>query len=287
MHAPTFARGRPPPPDGPPRIHSGRASAYQGPALFFATKAAAPGMSGAMFLLERNDAYARLTLNRPEARNAIPAAGWGELSAALGRVVESDVRFLVVTGADRTFCAGADLGDFAAMRDDEAAVARFREDMRTALDGLRGLAIPTIALIEGHCFGAGVALAMACDLRIAALDARFAITPAKLGIGYPQEDVHRLVELVGPGQAARILFTAEIIYCEEAKAIGLVDAHMPREKALFEAMIANDRESLLMLKEAIARAARGVRKDPEMDARFDALIAGEEMARRLEALRRK
>jgi enoyl-CoA hydratase/carnithine racemase len=159
--------------------------------------------------------------------------------------------------------------------------------MRAALARLRGLAIPTVALIEGHCYGAGVALAMACDIRVAAQTARFAITPAKLGIGYPQEDVHRLVALVGPGQAARILFTAEPIYAEEARTIGLVDEHMPREQALFDAILANDGESLKMLKEAIGRAARGVRTDPEMDARFDALIAGEAMGQRLEALRRK
>jgi enoyl-CoA hydratase/carnithine racemase len=244
-------------------------------------------MSGAMFQLERNDDHARLTLNRPKARNAIPAADWTELAAAIGRVAAGDHRMLVVTGAARTFCAGANLDDFAAMRGDEAAVARFRQDMRTALDALRGLAIPTIALIEGHCFGAGVALAMACDIRIAAPDARFAITPAKLGISYPQEDVHRLVELVGPGQAARILFTAETICGEEAKAIGLVDAHMPRETALFETMRANDRESLVALKEAITRARRGGRSAPEMDARFDSLLAGEAAAQRLEALRRK
>ena len=240
-----------------------------------------------MFLLERNDEYARLTLNRPEARNAIPAAGWAELEAALGRVEASDVRMLVVTGAGGTFCAGADLVDFTAMRTDAVAIARFREEMRAALERLRGLAVPTIALIEGHCYGAGVALAMACDIRIAAQTARFAITPAKLGIGYPQEDVHRLVELVGAGQAARILFTAEPIHSAEARTIGLVDEHMPREQALFDAILANDRDSLKMLKDAIGRAARGVRSDADMDARFDTLIAGEAMGQRLEALRRK
>jgi enoyl-CoA hydratase/carnithine racemase len=159
--------------------------------------------------------------------------------------------------------------------------------MRTALDRLRGLAIPTIALIEGDCYGAGVALAMACDLRLAALNAHFAITPAKLGISYPQEDVHRLVELVGPGQAARLLFSAQPIRSEEARQIGLVDDWLPNESLLVPAILANDRESLALLKEAIGRAAAGVRQDPDMDARFDALIAGDEMARRLEALRRK
>lgn len=265
----------------------GRASAYQGARPFFRDKSGGARHVPAMFLLERNGGCARLTLNRPEARNAIPAAGWSELTAALDRVAASDARLLAVTGAGGTFCAGADLADFAAMRTDEGAIARFRMEMRAALARLRGLAIPMIALIEGHCYGAGVALAIACDIRIAAQTARFAITPAKLGIGYPQEDVHRLVELVGPGQAARILFTAEPIPGAEARTIGLVDEHMPREQALFDAILANDRDSLKMLKEAIGRAARDVRSDPEMDARFDALIAGEAMGQRLEALRRK
>jgi enoyl-CoA hydratase/carnithine racemase len=240
-----------------------------------------------MFRLERNDDQARLTLDRPHARNAIPAAGWAELAETIGRVETSDARMLVVTGAGGTFCAGADLADFAAMRADAAAVARFRGEMRGALDRLRGLAIPTVALIEGHCYGAGVALAMACDLRIAAPTAEFAITPAKIGISYPQQDVHRLVALVGPGQAARMLFGGQIVSGEEAKRIGLVEADMPGGERLIEAIRANDPESLAALKQALARAGEGVRSDPEMDRRFDALIGGGEMPRRLEALRRK
>ena len=244
-------------------------------------------MSRAMFRLERNDDCARLTLDRPEARNAIPAAAWADLAGRLEMVESSDVRMLVVTGAHETFCAGADLGDFATMRGDEAAIARFREDMRGALDRLRKLAIPTLAVIEGHCYGAGVALAMACDFRMAKLGAEFAITPAKLGIAFPQEDVHRLVSLVGPGQASRLLFTAGIVPGEEAKRIGLVEYYGVPESDVIEAILANDPESLKILKQAIARAGEGVRSDPEMDRRFDALLGGDEMARRLEALRRK
>jgi len=240
-----------------------------------------------MFRLERNDDYARLVLDRPEARNAIPAAGWSALSEKIGSVEQSDVRMLVVTGADETFCAGADLDDLAAMHGDPAAIVRFRSEMREALDRLRALIIPTIALIEGHCYGAGVALAMACDFRIAALTARFAITPAKIGISYPQEDVHRLVALIGPGQAARMLFSGLVVYSEEARHIGLIEAHMPGHKAFLDAILANDRESLAVLKQSIARAAEGARSDHEMDERFDALIGGSAAARRLEALRRK
>ena len=244
-------------------------------------------MSGAMFQLDFEDGAARLTLDRPEARNAIPAAGWAKLGEAIAQVAASDARLLVVTGADRTFCAGADLADFQAMQGDKAAAGRFREEMRAALNALRDLAIPTIARIEGYCYGAGVALAMACDLRLAHPRAQFAITPAKLGISYPQEDVRRLVELTGPGQAARILFSATPLLAGEAKAIRLIDADLAHETALIAAILANDQASLAMLKQAIRRAAAGVRSDPEMDAGFDALLASETLARRLEALGRK
>lgn len=240
-----------------------------------------------MFLLERHDDHARLTLDRPRVRNAIPAAGWAALSETLDRVARSDVRLLVVAGAGDTFCAGADLGDFAAMRGNEAAAGRFRQEMRAALDALGALAVPTLALIDGACFGAGVALALACDVRMARPGAKFAITPARIGIAFPQEDVHRLVALVGPGQAARLLFTAETIGGDEARRIGLVDDHCHSEAEVIEAILASDRDSLAVLKRAIALAGAGVRSDPEQDRRFDAMIAGDEMARRIEARRRK
>jgi enoyl-CoA hydratase/carnithine racemase len=240
-----------------------------------------------MFRLESNDGQARLILDRPEARNAIPASGWGELAARIGEAGDSGARLLVVTGAGGSFCAGADLADFAAMRADPAATQRFRAAMRGALDRLRALPIPTVALIEGPCYGAGVALAMACDLRIAAPDAMFAITPAKLGISYPQEDVHRLVALVGPGQAARLLLGAQSISAGEALRIGLVELLRPEGESILAAILANAPDSLAALKQAIGRAEAGVRSDSAMDTRFDALIGGEEMARRLEALRRK
>ena len=224
-----------------------------------------------MFRLARDGGIARLTLDRPEARNAIPAAGWAELARLLATV---EGRLLVVAGAGGAFCAGADLADLAALP---------RAEMRAALDALRDLAMPTIARIEGACFGAGVALAMACDLRLAGPGARFAITPAKIGISYPQEDVHRLVALIGAGQAARLLFTAAEIDGAEAIRIGLAELSDLDEAAL----LANDAQSLAALKRSIRLATEGVRGDPEQDRRFDALLSGETLARRLEALRRK
>ncbi|MBX3561727.1 MAG: enoyl-CoA hydratase/isomerase family protein [Sphingomonas sp.] len=227
---------------------------------------------------------ARLTLDRPERRNAIPASAWAVLAEHVGAARAA--RALVVAGAGGSFCAGADLGDFPMMLDEAAC---FRRAMRAALDALRDLPIPTVALIDGACYGAGVALAMACDLRLAGADAQFAITPAKIGISYPQEDVHRLAELVGPGQAARLLFTGLSIDGAEAARIGLVETVAPlaEREAAIEAILANGPESLVTLKRAIRLAGGGARTDAGQDHQFDALLGGAELARRLEARRRR
>ena len=101
------------------------------------------------------------------------------------------------------------------------------------------------------------------------------------------EDVHRLVSLVGPGQAARLLFTGATVGAEEALRIGLVELLDDDPEALAATILGNERESLAALKAAIALAASGVRCDSAQDRRFDALIAGEALAARLEARRRK
>ena len=236
-----------------------------------------------MFRLDQDGEIARLTLDRPEARNAIPLAGWDMLAARLDEVADSAARTLVVGGAGGAFSAGADLKDFPALNRDAALRTRFRTSMRAALDQLANLPIPTIARIDGPCYGAGVALAMACDLRLATAAARFAITPAKLGISYPQEDVHRLAALVGPGQAARLLLGAATVDAADAARIGLVEMVGADEGPLLDTILANAPESLAALKRAI-RLGRA--SDAGQDEMFDALIASEALPGRLEALGR-
>lgn len=237
-----------------------------------------------MFDLAIHDGLARLTLTRPERRNAVPAAEWDALAARIGDA--EGARVLVVTGAGGAFCAGADLADFPMAPE---AAARFRLAMRAALDRLLDLAIPTVATIDGACYGAGVALAMACDLRLATPASQFAITPAKIGISYPQEDVHRLVALVGPGQAARLLYTAGSVDADEALRIGLIErvAAADDMEAVVAAILAGSDPSLATLKQAIRLAAAGVRESADQDAQFDALLGGPELVRRLEARRRR
>jgi enoyl-CoA hydratase/carnithine racemase len=244
-----------------------------------------------MFHLAHERDITRLTLSRPEARNAIPASGWDALEGALGEAEGSGARVLIVRGAGTAFCAGADLGDFPPMRDEEAARADFRTAMRSALERLAGLAIPTIAAIDGACFGAGVALAMACDIRVAGVGASFAITPAKFGISYPQEDVARLVALVGPGQASRLLLSAGSIDAAEAARIGLVEllgdsAHEEAE-TLARAIAAGSATSHKVLKRGVALAAAGIARDERQDRDFDELLGSNEFTERLETARRK
>jgi enoyl-CoA hydratase/carnithine racemase len=240
-----------------------------------------------MFRLETEGGVARLTIDRPEVRNAIPLAGWEEGAAKVAEAPEAGARVLVLAGSDGAFCAGADLADFHRLIDGSASPAAFRSAMRRLFEALEAAPIPVIALIEGPCYGAGVALAVACDIRLAGVSARFAITPAKMGISYPQRDVARLVALVARGAASRLLLTGEAIDAAEAKRIGLVDGDAAELAPMLEALLANDRDSLAALKRGLALAARGVTEDEAQDARFDALFASPALAARLAARRRR
>lgn len=241
-----------------------------------------------MFDLVIDADVARLTVHRPEARNAIPLDGWDALASRV-RETEESARALILAGSGAAFSAGADLTAFAGFHRNTDAAADFRHAMRRGIDALRDCAIPTIALVEGACYGAGVALAIACDIRLASPDAIFAITPAKLGISYPQEDIARLVALVGPAQASRLLLAAEAIDGEEAARIGLVercDADAPAVAAsLAGAVASHDPNSIVALKRGIALAARGVASDTGQDERFDALLISDALAEQLRARR--
>ena len=243
--------------------------------------------AGAMFDLAADDPVARLTLNRPHARNAIPLAGWRDLAATVARA--AGARVLIVDAAGSAFCGGADLVDLATLAGDAEAAGAFRLAMRAATDAIRALPCPTIAAIDGGCFGAGVALVMACDIRIAGAGASFAIPPAKLGITYPFEDVARLVALVGTGQAMRLVAGAETIDAAEAQRIGLVEqaAGSAAEAAgvLAAAIAANAPSSVAGLKAMVLRAdAPG---HAALNALFDLSFAGSAFAEGIAAMRGK
>ena len=184
----------------------------------------APGEAETL-LLDRDGPVATLTINRPDRLNALTYAMFSRLPALLAEAAAMDgVRVLVLRGAGRrSFSAGADISEFETARTTPEQAAAYDNAVLTAEEALATFPAPTIAAIHGHCYGGGCALAIACDLRFAASGARFAITPAKLGIVYPLRATRRLVDLVGPSRAKFILMSGIDIDAARAAAIGLVD----------------------------------------------------------------
>lgn len=170
-----------------------------------------------------------LTLDRPEKRNALSQAMWQALPEAVAAVeAEAGAKLLIVTGAAGHFAAGADISEFDVVYADRAASGVYARAAYEGVEAVGRLSKPSIAMIRGACVGGGMAIALACDLRLAATNARLGITPAKLGIMYNLADTKRLVETVGPSAAKDILFTGRIMGADEALGLRLVDTvHAP------------------------------------------------------------
>jgi enoyl-CoA hydratase/carnithine racemase len=171
-------------------------------------------------------AVATLLIDRADKRNAFNMAMWQAAPGLLAEAVaDPAVRLLVVRSAQAggAFCAGADIRELLANKDDAAWRAANQAAINRVQYELARLPLPTLAFIEGDCIGGGCGLALACDLRVATGAARFGITPAKLGLVYPLHDVKLLVDLVGPGQAKRILYTGSLLDAAEALRIGLIE----------------------------------------------------------------
>jgi enoyl-CoA hydratase len=159
------------------------------------------------------------TIDRQERRNALNA----ELCAALrGHLEQSgELRAIVITGAGTAFCSGADLVTrFAA--DGDARTDTFRPAFEEVLDAIVAHPAPVVAAINGPAIGAGMQLAVACDLRVAALGARLAIPGGKLGIHLSARNIWRLAQLVGQGAARDFLLAGRAVDAEEALRVGLV-----------------------------------------------------------------
>ena len=175
-----------------------------------------------MINLTRDGPVATIALARPEAKNALPIAAWQALAAAARDV--GDARAVILkSDVPGIFSAGADVREFEALQGDPALRTTFRIAMRDAIEALAALPMPLIAAIDGGCFGAAIALILAADIRVAGNYAEFATTPARLGLGYPQQDVVRLTAQVGKGMASLMLFTGDRLVPDEAKRIGLVE----------------------------------------------------------------
>ena len=167
----------------------------------------------------------RISIDNPGRHNALSLAMWEAIPEAVADLeAHPDVRVVVLTGSDGgAFASGADISEFDVVRADAASSATYEAANAAAFSALRRAQKPTIAVIRRFCMGGGVGLAAACDIRIAADDAVFAIPAARLGLAYPPEAVADIVSLIGPARTKDLFFTAKRIDAETAMRIGLVD----------------------------------------------------------------
>ena len=171
--------------------------------------------------LTRIEEFALITLNRPDALNALSQALINDLGKAFDQVALSDARALLITGAgNKAFCAGADIK--------ELTGRTLAEQMRAMKNGqatfakLDRLPIPSIAIVNGYAFGGGLELALACTFRLATKNARMGLPEIKLGLIPGYGGTQRLPRAIGEARALEMIMTARIIDGEEAHRIGLI-----------------------------------------------------------------
>lgn len=234
-----------------------------------------------ILLQEERDGVLLLTLNRPEALNALSNALAETLLGAVNGIRERrDIRAVIITGAgERAFCAGADLRERSGLSPDDKWAQRTR--LWDVNQALWTLPQPVIAAVHGWCLGGGFELALFSDLRIATPEAVFSFPEMTLG-AYPGAGAAiALPRLIGPGRAKDIFFTARRVPAEEALALGIVEWVVPRAELLTKAFeLANRMKSCAPLGLAGVKQMVNLGADLEFD---DAIALNEKLRRPLEA----
>lgn len=180
---------------------------------------------------EQKNNYAVLTINRPEALNALNDAVISQLDEVLDRVDPAAVRCLIVTGAGtKAFVAGADIAQMSGLTQAEAEA--FGKHGNDVFRKLETLPVPTIAAVNGFALGGGCELAMSCDIRLCSDTAVFGQPEVGLGITPGFGGTQRMARLVGPGKAKELIYTARNIKAPEAFSIGLVQAVYATEELM-------------------------------------------------------
>jgi enoyl-CoA hydratase len=211
-------------------------------------------------LLERHESVRHLVLNAPERRNALNRSMLADFAAAVREVAaDPDARALVVSGTGRSFCAGADLTSL--FGDPARPTARIRDDLKdvyASFLSIRDLTIPTIAAVGGHAVGAGVNIALACDVVVAGKDARFVLNFAEIGLHPGGGSTWLLTRRLGAQRAMAILLAGETVDAETAMRADLVaecvDNPVARARELAAGWAGRDPDLARNLKRAVQLA---------------------------------
>jgi enoyl-CoA hydratase len=230
--------------------------------------------------MDEDGSTLHIRFNNPERHNALSVDMWEAVPVLLALAEQDErVRLVVFSGAgEKAFVSGADISQFEDMRAAREAVARYELMAEQALMGIYNFSKPTLACIRGYCIGGGVNVAMSCDIRIASSDAVFSIPAARLGLGYRYSAMKNLVDLVGPGVAKDLFFTARRIGAVEAKEVGLISRVCAPDQ--LPALLAEYTQALAANAPLTVRAGKAIvaeilKPSPEVD--FDkcrALIQG-------------
>lgn len=245
-----------------------------------------------MLELTQQGAVASLRVRRASKKNAFTQAMWQSLwdhcralAARCAQPTADAPRVLLLQGEGDAFCAGADIEEMSQLVRDAAALAANNRVVSAAQMALENLPLPTLAVIDGPCFGGGLGLAAACDFRIATPSSQFAVTPARLGLLYSLEDTHRLVRLVGDARARRLLLRAEKLDAATALAWGVVDTVVPaaaladvvQQRA--QELATQSRTAMLGLKATLAHVSGfGPASEAQVRALYEAAFAGADFA---------
>ena len=231
-------------------------------------------------LLEKDGPIGWIIFNQPDKRNAVSQEMWQLMPGYVQELAtDAAIRVVILRGAgDRAFVAGADISQFKDRRRNMADEEEYRRISAQGQEALTTLSKPLLAMIHGYCVGGGVGIALSCDLRLAADEARFGIPAARLGLGYHYRGMDRLMALVGPAATKEIFFTARTDFsAQDALRLGLVNQVVPKaelEGFTREYALTIARNAPLTLRSAKATVEQLLRPAAERDlALLDKLIA--------------
>ena len=231
-------------------------------------------------LLEKDGPIGWIVFNQPEKRNAVSQEMWQRMPEYVRDLTADDaIRVVVLRGAGETaFVAGADISQFKDRRRNAADEEEYRRISAAGSESLAALGKPLLAMIHGFCIGGGVSIAITCDLRIAADDARFGIPAARLGLGYHYRGMEKLMGLIGPAYTKELFFTARTDFsAQDALRMGLVNQVVPKadlERFTHDYALMMSRNAPLTLRSAKASVDQLVRPAEQRDfAMLDKLIA--------------
>jgi len=231
-------------------------------------------------LLEKDGPIGWIVFNQPEKRNAVSQEMW-ELMPKFVDDLASDgaIRVVILRGAgEQAFVAGADISQFKDRRRNMADEEEYSRISARGQEALTALSKPLLAMIHGYCVGGGVSIAITCDIRIAAADARFGVPAARLGLGYHYRGMEKLMKLVGPAYTKEIFFTARTDFsAQDALRMGLVNQVVPKaelEDFTRQYALTIARNAPLTLRAAKATVEQLLRPAGERDlALLDKLLA--------------